>query len=388
METSNRSKVAMPIMLQGLLLQQQNPYSTENPNGIINGGVAENTLALKWLIPQFTEIKMSKDHFKYGELQGSTELRQLIADLFNRHLHTNLNCNQISLHNGCGSVLENLIFNLCDAGDEVLITQPYYGGFEMDVQFRMDANVVAVPTVNYRLTASLLEEAIKKCKSPKALIICNPDNPTGIAKSHSEIVVATEFCKKHNIHLISDEIYALTAYNGFKSIFHPDYSALIDKSMTHMVWSFSKDFCMNGIRCGAFFSFNLFLVEKMHNSCYFSAISRFADIHLVKFLKDTAAVDAFLANNREICLKYLSKAIDFCTTRDIPFVVPNGGFFIYLDLSKFLVSTEYELFTRILKLGVYMPRGEAFFDLNKGWFRLTYAVEELDLLLERLNAIA
>ena len=387
---SQRSKMALPVMLQGLLLQQKNPFSANNnPDGLINGGVAENTLALKWLVPQFTSITMEEDDFKYGELQGSSKLRLLIAQLFNRHLLTTLNKNNLSLHNGAGSTIENLVFNICDLNDEVLIPRPYYGGFEMDIQYRMGVKVCGVETLNYRITMPLLEAAIKKCKAPKALVFCNPDNPTGLCRTPEEILVAIEFCKKYDIHLISDEIYALTAYNSFKSIFHPDLLPLIDKQKTHVVWSFSKDFCMNGVRVGVFCSLNRELVNQMHNSCYFSAISRFADIHLTQFLTNEPKVDEFLRNNKNACLEALRNVVSFFESHGIPFITPNGGFYLYFNFGKYLKTTEEALFLDLIDAGVYMPRGEAFFDSNKGWFRITYALKEneLNLLLQRLNKI-
>ena len=330
---SQRSNVKLPVLLQGLMLQQQNPFNaTTNPTGIINGGVAENTLALKYLVPHFNTIEIQENHFKYGELQGTSELRDLIADLFNRHLDTQLKGNQLSLHNGCGSTIENLIFNMCDEGDEILIPKPFYGGFEMDVQFRMHAKVVAVKTLDFRITLALLEETIQTCKSPKALILCNPDNPTGLCRTKDEMLIAIQFCKKYNIHLISDEIYALTAYNSFQSIFHPDYLSLIDLKKTHLVWSFSKDFCMNGIRVGVYASYNKSYVLQMQNTCYFSSISRFADVLLQQFLAKPKQVDLFLKNNKESCLNMLNKMIDFCKLYDISYIEPNGGFFLYINL--------------------------------------------------------
>ena len=376
-------------MLQGLLLQQKNPYSDKNENGIINAGVAENTLALSLLTPHFNSIQVIENDFKYGELCGSSQLRQLIAELFNRHLSTQLSGSHLSLHNGCGSTIENLVFNICDLNDEIMIAVPFYGGFEMDLQYRMGIKIVQVPTMNYRLTMDLLEETYAKHSHIKAFLLCNPENPTALCRTIKEIELVIEFCNKHSLHLISDEIYALTAFNSFYSIFHPKFTHLINKNNTHLVWSFSKDFCMNGIRVGVYASLNPLCVQQMHNTCYFSAISRFADLHLTKFLTNTTIVDAFLVKNKEICLNYLQQFKLFCNQRNIRFIEPNAGFYLYINLSKYIVTTEYDLFLNFINIGVYMPRGEAFNDNEQGWFRVTYALKdsEFKLLLSRLSML-
>eukprot|EP00834_Sanchytrium_tribonematis_P006735 NODE_526_length_6458_cov_1.113854.p2 type:complete len:396 gc:universal NODE_526_length_6458_cov_1.113854:6297-5110(-) len=376
---SERSRTDLPIMLKGLLLQQSNPYSIANRDGIINCGVAENTSQLQELSTYFTDIEMKADDFKYGELQGSKKLRGLIADLFNRHLSTTWKSENLSLHNGCGSTIEQLIFTLCDVDDEVIIFTPFYGGFLLDLQYRMQCKVIPIHTKNYKIDMAEFELAFEKYSKIKAVILCHPENPTGKFREEIEILNVIKFCKMHNLHLISDEIYGLTTYKPFYSLFHPKYVNIIDKEKTHFVWSFSKDFCMNGIRVGVFGSLNVELVKMMHNACYFSAISRFADIHLTNFLSQTEKVDRFLENNKLHCQKCLKKVVSFLNAYDIPFLEPDGGFFVYVNLSNHITSTEEELFKELIKFGVYMPRGQAFMDQNIGWFRWTYALTEDEL---------
>jgi aspartate/methionine/tyrosine aminotransferase len=95
----------------------------------------------------------------------------------------------------------------------------------------------------------------------KAVLICNPHNPLSICYPKKALVECMEFCQERGLHLISDEIYALTSLNGSSSNSTPFVSTLslteplvpegavkIDPSRVHVVWSASKLFGLSGLR--------------------------------------------------------------------------------------------------------------------------------------------
>ena len=180
---------------------------------------------------------------------------------------------------GCTGLLVELSVLLFERGDSVLIPAPYYAAFDPD--FKNVGGVQTVPvwplgepdlnaTANSRildnLTDGALEESyersLKAGHTPKALLIVNPGNPTGVIYTDEQLMTAVHFTRRHKIHLIVDEIYALSVYDSprpFKSIV-----ALLDNELgnhVHVLWGLSKDFGASGLRVGVLCSKNAQLLK-------------------------------------------------------------------------------------------------------------------------------
>jgi aspartate/methionine/tyrosine aminotransferase len=133
-----------------------------------------------------------------------------------------------------------------------------------DIFFRIRASVrpveVTVPDLGESLSSSLipaLESAFEKSPCPiKALVLANPHNPLGRCYSRDVLEMCLRFCNARRLHLISDEVFALSTFHSpdlplpvFTSILSVDSAALgCDPSRVHAVWSTSKDFGSSGIK--------------------------------------------------------------------------------------------------------------------------------------------
>ena len=140
------------------------------------------------------------------------------------------------------------------------------GGFDLHLKLLPDVELLNTglddpaqdelgPTMVSALaaTAATLKE---KQKRLKALILTNPHNPTGRCYSTDVLKSMAEFCQDHNIHLIVDEIYAMSRcreahinIQGFKSFLSIDLQSIgVDLARVHIIWGTSKDFGSSGIR--------------------------------------------------------------------------------------------------------------------------------------------
>jgi len=236
-----------------------NYHPETHPNGIINIGTAENTL----MVPELTQyyekaFKLIPMDFTYGDgICGTTRLFAALANFFNEwflpikrveHAH-------IITGSGASCILNHLFRAIADPGEGVLIASPYYPGFDNDLLI-MD-NAIPIP-VNVPLEdmfqlreVECLEQALLRSDVPvRAVILCNPHNPLGRCYSRETIIAYANFCEKYNLHLISDEIYALSVFPS-KEVPQPEkfMSALsinfgdfdIDSSRIHVVYGMSKD---------------------------------------------------------------------------------------------------------------------------------------------------
>jgi aspartate/methionine/tyrosine aminotransferase len=403
--------------MEGLKMVFAKPYDAINsPDGCINLGSAENELMFGTLADKFSHSKaltnLSVSDIRYGDFVGLPELRNALAELFNAKFGLNADkhvlADDITVHNGCGSAVEALFHVLCDAGDSVMIPSPYYGGFDMDLERRANVKIVPVQTTSpgYEITSEQLEatftEYHEKGHNIRALLFVNPNNPLGIVYDEKTIKTMLDFCKKHNIHFVMDEIYAFSIFKKdsqlkFKSILH-----LIDntnKDFVHLLWGFSKDFCINGLRAGVVVSKNSRVIQGLKEISYFTGTPSVTQKILFEIVSDKAFCDGFMTKNHILLQKNCDKVTALFQelrkgTKRVRWLEPEAGFFLWIDFSEFLSEKTLEqerlLFREFLDAGVYIAPGAiAFHSHEYGWFRIIFSANEktLDLALERISKV-
>lgn len=243
--------------------------------------------------------------------------------------------------------------------------------------------------------------------------MCNPNNPLGRVYSKDEIISFLEFAKKYDLHVIMDEIYALSVWGdqNFESILAYDENE-VDWDKTHFVWGFSKDFCSNGLRVGCLVTYNTLLHHQIKNLAYFSCVSSITDHVLTRLLRDSQWIDNFLATNLERMKNSYHVVTAFLDKLSISYEPCNAGFFLWIDLRKWLppkelyegylkaesaknlgggkkppTTAELYLFNKLIDGGVYLTVGTAFNCVEEGWFRWNYASSEdiLRLAMSRVE---
>lgn len=230
-------------------------------------------------------------------------------------------------------------------------------------------------------------------------------------------------CQKYQIHLISDEIYALTTFptddipnpTSFISLLSIPKDDLIDPSLCHIIHGMSKvlpslqywlqDFCANGVRFGvlisqantdlhvAFEAIGYFLFFAFKSFSLFTLPSSLAMQALSTLLNHPTFLPSFLSQNRTLLIEHYAICTDFLQKNSIPYNPTNAGFFIWADLTKWLdamqgdtkLEKEREMNSRLLDGGVHLATSEQFYGEEYGWFRITFAVEKniLELGLKR-----
>ncbi|ORY02997.1 PLP-dependent transferase [Basidiobolus meristosporus CBS 931.73] len=415
---SDRSKHVHQVpkpLIEGGLRYMANPYNVNtNSEGIINIGVAENSLMHEELLQKLKPVlTLEKEFFNYGMMCGTLELRTLLAGLFNRHYNpaVPVQASHITVHNGAGPSIDLLAYIISDPGDGVLITTPYYGGFDYDFAAHAETKVVPVDlngTDPFQMDhIDRLECAISKAKGEgirvRAILLCNPHNPLGRCYPAEVLVEILRFANRHQIHVISDEIYGLswfkrdseeTPFTSLLSI--PNLSDLIDPKLVHFIWSFSKDFCMNGLRVGIVMSpFNPEVVQTLQALSMFNAIPNTSDHLMCQLLKDTTWVDWFIQENQRRLLENYTKTQELLERNQIQYHPCTAGHFIWTDFTSTiqriatthgLEKSERILWNAFLENGVYSSLGEAFHSSEPGYFRITFSIpwETLSLGLSRL----
>lgn len=207
---------------------------------------------------------------QYGTaLTGSLRLFAALRNLFDVHFNASQPVlpEHIVAGTGCSSVIDSLVSVLADAGEGILVAKPHYNGFVTSFRCRNEVLTIGVdvPAGKEALPESLdaFERKIEECKSMglniRAVMLCNPHNPLGFCYPRETLLAYLRFAERHNIHLISDEIYALSVYDSdlpspvpFTSVLalDPIAEAGCNPERIHVVYGPSKDFGVNGLRLG------------------------------------------------------------------------------------------------------------------------------------------
>lgn len=186
---------------------------------------------------------------KYTPVDGTPELKQAIIHKLKRDNALEYTPEEIIVSCGGKHSLYNIAQVLFGPGDEVIIPAPYWVSYPDQVLLN-DAKpvfITATDETGFKITAEQLAQAITS--RTKALIINSPSNPTGAAYSRKDLQALAELCVKHDLYIISDEIYEKVIYDGFE---HVSVAALSPelKARTLVVNGASKVYSMTGWRMG------------------------------------------------------------------------------------------------------------------------------------------
>ena len=195
----------------------------------------------------------------YSRTEGSETYREKIARYYQKK-HIEVTSEDIIVTTGGSEALSFVMGSIADAEDEIIIPEPFYANYN---GFATAAGVTVVPVVsriedNFALPPV---EEFEKLIVPKtkAILICNPGNPTGYLYSKEEIGKLAAIVKKHNLFLVADEVYREFAYEGKQHHSILQESGLEEHAI--IVDSVSKRYSMCGARIGCLVTKNKNVVK-------------------------------------------------------------------------------------------------------------------------------
>jgi aspartate/methionine/tyrosine aminotransferase len=380
-----------------------------NPDGILSVGMAENTLLHDTLLEyihdnaRFTAALLT---YNNGST-GSKALRKSVSHFLNRHFNPfrPVEPNHILMTNGCSSAIEHLSWTFLNPGEAILLSKPYYSTFIADITLRPEAVVVPVemgdvdplsPEAVDEYEKAAMEFEERAGKRVRAIVLCNPHNPLGRCYPRTTVDGLMRLCQSRQMHLISDEIYALSVWKNrvdndvpftpFESLLSRDTCGLIDPALVHVLWGMSKDFGANGLRVGAVISQSnpeLHIAQKCLS--LYSFVSGLSDHITASILQNDAFTDKYIQTNQEklsLSHEFLAQLLD---KHGIEYLHGcNAGFFLWVNLGKKYIELHPGetgqglgftdmIFDKLLKGKVYVAHGTAYGSENPGWFRLVFA---------------
>ena len=400
-------------------------HPTNNPDGFVNLAVAENSLMHRELTTYINEkIVFKSDILTYGcGGIGTQDLRSAVASFVEQKFETfaPLSHEKVVCTSGLTNAIESITYAVADTGDGILLARPFYGSFPYVMLERPGVKSIYVsfgdmdPFDPESIVAyqTALEKASKEGIKARAILLCNPHNPLGRCYSKEYLRNLIGFAATHNLHVISDEIYALSAYpsSSFTSVLAMDTSDLIDADLLHCLWGTSKDFGASGIRIGAVISHNEQLLSSIASRGLFNFPSAAADCIVAQVLADTPYVDSYLVENTLRLEKAYTIVVDFLDAEKIPYISSGGaGFFLWINLRKAIENRGFDfvgnapaalptgnvlkqqsdinldIVARLFQQKIYLASGDAFGSEQPGWFRIIFSHPEA-IMLEGLTRL-
>ena len=318
----------------------------------------------------------------YSKSEGNIELRSKICNYYKK-FNVSISESQIIVTSGASEALLFTIGSIMDPGDEIIIPEPFYANYN---GFSVANGVNIVPifsSIDNNFALPKIEEFENLISTKtKAILICNPNNPTGYVYSKKEIKSLIEIVKKYNLFLIADEVYREFTYDNATHTSIMDFEEINQNSI--VIDSVSKRYSMCGARIGC-------IISK--NKQFIDTAMKFAQARLspptLAQIASTAAMDTgrdyFNSiineyNKRRITLIKGLKEINGVTVSE-----PKGAFYCVVELpiknsenfAKWMLE-EYSLNNETIMIA---PAGGFYSTPNTGTnqVRIAYVLKESDL---------
>lgn len=348
---------------------------------VISLSVGEPDFPTPWCIREEAFYHLEKGHTSYTSNWGLIELREEISKYMSCYdLHYNPK-DEILITVGASEGVDAVLRAILNPGDEIIIAQPCYVNYAPLAEL---CQVKAIPldtSVNgYYPTAKQIEELITP--KTKAVMICSPNNPTGTMIPRDELGKIAEVVKKHQIWVISDEIYCELAYDGSRHVSIGSFPGM--KDYTIILNGFSKSFAMTGWRIGyiAAPSDLLKQVVKLHgyNTICAPIFSQYAAAEGLRNSWDEVEKMRVSYQQRR---NLMYKA--FCDM-GLPVPEPTGAFYMFPDISSTGLTSE-EFATQLFqKYNVAVVPGSVFGLGGEGHIRCCYAtaIDKIKVALDKI----
>lgn len=351
---------------------------------VISLGIGEPDFATPWHIREAAIYSLEKGRTGYTSNLGLPRLRRTISDYVYSHFHVRYEpLSEVLVSIGVSEAIDIALRALLNPGDEVLYHEPCYVSYAPSITLAGGV-ARAIPTYaedNFILKAEAIEKAITP--RTRVLMLNFPTNPTGAAMPPEELEEIAAVCIKHDIVVLTDEIYSELTYDGKQ---HFSIAAVPGmKARTVLLHGVSKAYAMTGWRIG-FVCAPVELIEAMMKIHQYSILC-------ASIMGQEAAVEALergeqsmvsMRREYELRRNYIVRGFN---DLGLECFRPRGAFYVFPKISTMgLSSREFSL--RLLReKKVAVVPGSAFGPSGEGHVRCSYAtaLDQIKIAIERIG---
>ncbi|KAJ52531.1 aspartate aminotransferase [Clostridium tetanomorphum] len=280
---------------------------------------------------------MKKGLTKYTPASGIVELKEAIVKKIKTENNLDYKASQIIISTGAKQCLANAFSAILNPGDEVIIPTPYWVSYPELVKISDGVPVFAKTDKNnsYKYDLNELENIVNN--RTKAIVINSPNNPTGSVCAKEELLQLAEFAKKHDLIIISDEIYEKLIYGKEEHISIASLSEDAYKR-TIVINGVSKSYAMTGWRIG-YAAADEQIIKLMsniqsHTTSNPNSIAQYAALEALNGEQNSvySMIEEF-KKRRDYTVKRINDI------KELSCIEPKGAFYVFIDISKLIGKT-------------------------------------------------
>ena len=309
---------------------------------------------------------------KYGPVKGLPEFRKKLAEFSNHHFGANVSSENIMVTPGARFGIFLAITTLLIPSEEIIIIEPAWPAYRQ-CAINAGIKVRSIKTTLENNWEPRIGEILRCINENTKMIVLNyPNNPTGkiLPKVLQDQIV--DIAKKHNLYILSDEIYSNYSNREWNSILSYGYENTI------VTQSFSKSHSMTGYRIG-------YLISSQNNIERLSKLQALCLTNVSEPIQYTAmnSLNDDVTKNVEIINERLTKLEQICNEMNLEFVKPDGAMYIFAR-TKNPINTS-KLSEELLDNGLAIAPGIGFGDYNE-FFRIS-ACQDIKTLIEGMDIL-
>ena len=357
---------------------------------VISLGIGEPDFATPWHIREAAIYSLEKGHTSYTSNLGLLQLRKSVCDYVATNYSVNYKPeNECIITVGVSEALDLLLRAIINPGDEIIYHEPCYVSYSPCIKMAFGIPVI-VPTFEcdeFSLDPEKLLNAVTE--RTKAILLNFPCNPTGATMPAKQLQEVAEIAKKHDLIIITDEIYSELNYDGN----HISIASLPGmKERTVFLHGFSKAYAMTGFRiayaCGPKEIIDAMMKIHQYSMLCAPTIAQEAAVEaLANGENEMITMRDSYKDRRNVIVKRLNAMGLNCFT-------PKGAFYVFANITSTGLSSE-DFSTRLLKeQNVAVVPGTAFGVCGEGFVRCAYAtsldeiqtaMDKIEIFLKSLN---
>lgn len=332
-------------------------------------GVGEPDFDTPWRVREEGIYTLERGRTFYTSNAGLQELRNEIASYMKRSIGVSYNPNgEVLVTVGGSEGIDNALRCMLNPGDEVIIHEPSFVSYVPCIKMADGIPVILNSTLENRFKVTVAELEQLLTERTKIIILSYPNNPTGAILTGEELADIADFAVKHDLYVITDEIYSELTYTG-KHVSIASFPGMRDRTI--VINGFSKGFAMTGWRLGYCCGPAKIIEQmiKLHQYAIMCAPTN-SQYAATEALKECAEDVQRMKESYNQRRRFLIHAFQ---EMGITCFEPEGAFYIFPCIKKFGLSSE-EFATRLLvEEKVVLVPGNAFGESGEGYLRISYA---------------
>ncbi|WP_352400390.1 aminotransferase class I/II-fold pyridoxal phosphate-dependent enzyme [Anaerotignum sp.] len=355
---------------------------------VVSLGVGEPDFKTPQHVRQAAIDLLTEGRTRYTANLGIPALRERIAHYLERRFHTVYDpTSQIMCTIGASEAIDVALRTILEPGDEVLVIEPCYVSYKPSVILQHGVPVIVTTKVenNFKLMPDEIEAAITP--KTKAIILPYPNNPTGAIMEREDLEKIAPIIIKHDLLVISDEIYAELTYGDKDHISVASIDGMYERTI--VLNGFSKSFAMTGWRLG-YAAGPKDLIAQMNKIHAYVVMSApvMSQQAAIEALRDDVLCDGDVRVMREAYDERRRYLLEEFNRLGLTCFEPKGAFYVFPSIQKTGLSSEEFCEKLLFEGGVAVVPGNAFGQCGEGFIRISYAysMDELRVCMGKIES--